>query len=328
MAEIGVLGAGSWGTALAISICNSGNDVVIWSRNEGLVDSINHDRVNSYLPDIVLPEKIHATNSVNDVTNCKTILMVVPAQTIRENCESLKNAGISNEISLVLCCKGIEKGSQKLMGEVVKEVLPDNPLAILSGPNFAYEVAKGLPSCTTIACEDNNLGLKLLEQIGSPAFRTYLTSDVIGAQIGGAVKNVLAIACGIAIGKGLGENTRAAIVTRGIAEIKRLCMAKGGKAETLMGLSGIGDIMLTCGSKTSRNMSFGYNMGQGKTVEELTGSGQKLAEGVVTSSSVSELAKSLDVEMPICNAVNEIIFNGSDIDTVISGLLSRPLTFE
>jgi glycerol-3-phosphate dehydrogenase (NAD(P)+) len=328
LSKIGVFGAGSWGTALACSACRAGSNVKIWSRSQTVVDSINNENRNHYLPDIVLPDNLNATNEIKSLFQCEVLLLVVPAQTIRENCNLLKKANIPEGITLVICCKGIEIGSEKLMSEVVKEILPNNPIAVLSGPNFAHEVADGLPSCTTIACEDENLGMKLVEAIGCKVFRTYYTNDVLGAQVGGAVKNVLAIACGIAMGRGLGENTRAAIVTRGMAEITRLCVAKGGKCETLMGLSGIGDIMLTCGSTTSRNMSFGYELGRGVSVAELTNGKQKLAEGVSTSKSVCELAKSLNVEMPICNGVNEIIFGEADIDGVIKGLLSRPLTIE
>ncbi|MDA0781005.1 MAG: NAD(P)H-dependent glycerol-3-phosphate dehydrogenase [Rickettsiales bacterium] len=326
--KIGVLGAGSWGTALAVSMLRTKKEVLIWSRSEAVTSSINNERCNNYLPDMIIPEGVSSTNNINDVIKCDVLLIVIPAQTIRENCEALKNAGIGKNVPLVICCKGIEIGTEKLMSEVVKEVLPENPIAILSGPNFANEVANGLPTCTTLACEEQESGMRLVEALGCHVFRTYYTNDIIGAQIGGAVKNVLAIACGIATGKGLGENARAAIVTRGMAEITRLCVAKGGKAETLMGLSGIGDIMLTCGSRTSRNMSFGYELGKGVSVKELTDGKAKLAEGVATAKSVSELARSLGVDMPICYAVNDIIFNNADIDKVVMSLLSRPLTVE
>lgn len=329
MTKIGVFGAGGWGTALAVSFSRAGNYVLLWSRSSDVCNTINNEHENTdYLPKIKLSEKIVAVNDVSEIVSCETLLLVVPTQTIRENCQLLKEASIDANVPLVICCKGVEQKTQKLMSEVVKEVLPNNPVAILSGPNFAIEVAKGLPACTTIACEDEKLGASLLLQLGSNVFRTYYTSDIIGSQIGGAVKNVLAIACGIAIGRGLGENASAAIVTRGMAEISRLCIAKGGRTETLMGLSGLGDIILTCGSRTSRNMSFGYELGKGTPVKELMTDYKKLAEGVTTSQSVSQLAKSLNVDMPICNAVNAIIFGGADIDMVINQLLNRPLTWE
>lgn len=322
MKNITIIGGGSWGTALSLAMARGGNHVVIWARNKAVVEAINKNHQNTaYLPDISLPSDIRATSDLAQAAKGDILLLTIPAQTLRDNCQALRDAGIAPHVPLVLCCKGIEQGTQKLMSEVVADVLP-NPVAILSGPNFAREVALGLPTATTLACADEALGIQLAQALASKYFRPYFTPDIMGAQVGGAVKNVLAIACGIAMGKGLGENARASLVTRGIAEIGRLCKAKGGQYETLLGLSGIGDIMLTCGSLTSRNMAFGYALGQGKQKQEA------LAEGVATSQSVTALAQSLGVDMPIAAAVHAIIFEGAEIGVVVNGLLERPLRGE
>lgn len=325
MKKTGIIGAGSWGTALAVTSFTAGCEVLVWSRGAEAADSINNSNENSkYLPGIKLPKDIRATTKMADMAACDALLLVVPAQNLHDICNEMKSAAIGKNIPLVICCKGIEQGSLRLMSEVVADILP-NPIAILSGPNFAAEIAMGLPACATIACEDEKLGMQLTEMLGSPFFRTYFSPDIIGAQVGGAVKNVLAIACGIAIGKGLGENARAALVTRGMTEIIRLCLAKGGKMETLMGLSGIGDIMLTCGSRASRNMSLGLALGQGGTMASSKG---KVTEGVATAQSVTELAAKLGVEMPIAKAVNDILYNGANIDSTVKNLLQRPLRVE
>jgi glycerol-3-phosphate dehydrogenase (NAD(P)+) len=327
MESIGIIGAGGWGTALAIAISNADNNVLIYARNAKIVDDINQKHSNTkYLNNIILSDKISATSNISLLCALKKILLVVPSQTLRDTCKLLKNNGISSDSILIICCKGIERDSNKLMSEVVSEILPDNPIAILSGPNFAHEIALGLPAGATLACTSENLGMDLVKSLGSSTYRIYYSSDVIGAQIGGAVKNVLAIACGIAIGKGLGENARASLVTRGIAEISRLCEATGGNMQTLMGLSGIGDIILTCGSLKSRNMSFGYEFAQGNISH--SDKLDKLVEGVATSYSVCNLARSLNLDMPICEAVKKIIYERQDINDAISKLLHRKLTKE
>lgn len=215
-----------------------------------------------------------------------------------------------------------------LMSEVVASVMPSNPIAVLSGPNFADEVARGLPAATTLACEDEAKVNELSFLCQSTIFRPYVTTDIIGAQVGGAVKNVLAIAAGITQGKHFGENAKAALITRGLAEIMRLCVAKGGRQETLMGLSGVGDIMLTCGSIKSRNMSLGFSLGQGTTLEDILSERKGVVEGVATAASVVELADSLGVDMPICQTVNDILYKHKDVDAAIRDLLHRPISKE
>lgn len=324
--KLGVIGAGSWGTALAITAGRAGSEVILWSRNENIAEEINTKRLNSkYLGTALIHENIKATSDITEILACDAIIFVVPAQSLREIVCSLSQFG--EGIPLVICSKGIEQESLSLMSNVVAEYFPKNPIAILSGPNFADEIAKGLPACATLACKDKNVADKIISMIGNKLFRLYYSDDAIGAQIGGAVKNVLAIACGIAIGRGLGENARAALVTRGIAEIGRLCAKIGGKPETLMGLSGIGDINLTCTSEKSRNMHLGVEIGKGKFLAEIMSDG-KTVEGVATSKSVSMLAEKLGIEMPIANAVRAILHNNTSIEETINSLLTRPFAPE
>lgn len=327
--KIGVAGAGAWGTALAITSNHAGCDVLLWARKSEIAEEINSTQKNSnYLPNIKLDKKIRATSSLIDIIDCNALIITVPAQTLRDFCISLKNNGIKNNVALIICCKGIEQVTHYLMSEIVAEILPHNPVAILSGPNFASEIASGLPAAATLACKEQQIGMQLVTALGSKLFRIYYSPDITGAQVGGAVKNVLAIACGIAIGRGLGENARAALVTRGVAEISRLCVAKGGAVETLMGLSGLGDIMLTCGSLTSRNMALGAELGKGRKASEILKATDKITEGVATAQSVVELADILKIDMPICRAVNNIIYNDADVDKTVNELLGRPLTAE
>lgn len=327
MAKVSIIGAGAWGTALGLAAHRAGNDVTLWSIDREAMDVINNTHQNPYLPDIAIPEDMKATSDLNQAIESDILLMVVTAQVMGKVCEQMKKAGLAADKRIVICCKGIEQGSLRLMSEVVADVLPENPIAVVSGPNFADEVARGDPSATTLACADEALGMELLEALGSPTFRTYYSDDIIGAQLGGAVKNVLAIACGISMGKGFGENTKVAIVTRGITELSRLCVAKGGKADTLLGLCGMGDMMLTCGTPKSRNMSLGKQLGEGKSLKDIMAQG-KTVEGVATAQSVSDLAKKLKVDMPICEAVKQVLHDAAPIDAVIQGLMARPLTAE
>jgi glycerol-3-phosphate dehydrogenase (NAD(P)+) len=330
--KLGVIGAGSWGTSLAIAAGRAGSDIVLWSRSSDVTNDINNNQLNSkYLGNISIHQNVKATCDIKDIAGCDAILLVIPAQGLRVFLslllESKSGAIINSAIPLVICAKGVEQDSLSLMSDVVSKYFPENPIAILSGPNFADEIAKGLPACATIACADASAADKIIQMMGSKFFRLYYSDDVIGAQIGGSVKNILAIACGIAIGKGLGENARAALVTRGIAEIGRLCVKMGGKQETLLGLSGIGDIMLTCGSEKSRNMSLGIAIGKGVSLSEILENG-KTVEGVKTSQSVAMLAHKLGVDMPITCAVKSILHDNADIDKAVHMLLERPFSAE
>ena len=327
MNKVGVIGGGAWGTALALAAFRAGSGVTIWSNSEDVAEDINKNHQNrKYIGEIELPENIKATCNIADAFACDVVLLVVPAQSLRSVLAGVKSGNIFNA-PLVICSKGVEQGSHAFMSEIVAEYFPENPIAILSGPNFAYEVAKGLPACATLACADKEYADKIIESMGSERFRLYYSEDVIGAQIAGAVKNILAIACGIAIGKGLGENARAALVTRGIAEIGRLCTKIGGRPETLLGLSGIGDIMLTCGSEKSRNMHLGSELGRGTALSDIIAEG-KTVEGVATAKSVAELANNLDVDMPITCAVKAILHDNACIEETIKALLDRPLGVE
>ena len=255
------------------------------------------------------------------------ILLVVPAQFLRASCKNLR-AHIKPGTPVVICAKGIERGTSALMTDVVAETLPKAAMMVLSGPTFAREVASGLPTAITLAAADQDLGRQVAEALSSTTFRPYLSDDVTGAEVGGAVKNVLAIGCGMADGKGLGANARAALLTRGLAEIVRLSVARGGRAETLMGLSGLGDLVLTATSLQSRNYSLGAALGEGKTLDEILGARRSVTEGVTTAEAVVSLAAKLKVDMPICAAIDQVLNHGAAIDDMLKGLLDRPLRDE
>ncbi len=327
MKKVSIIGAGAWGNALGFAAHRAENKVTLWTIDEKAVESINREHRNPFLPDIAIPHDMPATTDLKQALDADVLLLVVPAQVLVSVLEQMKHIGLSKEIPLVLCSKGIEQGTERLMSEIAQVYFPNNPIAIVSGPNFADEVAKGNPSAATLACHDTMIGMELVETLGSTTFRTYYADDVIGAQIGGAVKNVLAIACGISEGLGYGENTRVALVTRGITETARLCMAKGGHRDTLLGLCGIGDMMLTCGSRKSRNMNLGYQLGQGTSLKDILAQG-KTVEGYYSAQSVAALAKTLKVDMPICYAVDQILHHGVSIEVAIKELLKRPLTVE
>ncbi len=328
MSKIGIIGAGAWGSALAMIMRRAGNDVVLQAHEPETADDINQNHVNTvFLPGVELDPDIQATTRLSDAVDADAVMVVAPAQHLRTICEAAA-ADWPDNVPAIICAKGIEQKTCALMSEVVSMALPRKPVAVLSGPTFAIEVARDLPTAVTLACRDETLGKVLMEQMNTRHFRIYRSQDVMGAQIGGAIKNVLAIACGIVDGRGLGENTRAALVTRGLAEMIRLGAAKGAKQETLAGLSGLGDLTLTCNAMQSRNFSLGVGLGQGKTLDQITAERKSVAEGVFTASSVVDLARKIDVEVPICSAVDKVINHGVEIDTVISGLLSRPLKEE
>ncbi len=326
--HIGVIGGGAWGTALAQTAAEAGRKVTLWARNPDVVDAVTNAQENPlYLPGVKLDPRIDATATLADAAKTDAVLLVVPAQHLRTVLADLA-PHLPDGTPLVICAKGIEQTSRKLMSEVVGEIAPGAPQAVLSGPTFAIEVARGLPAAVTLACADEALGEALVAAIGRPTFRPYLTADVTGAEIGGAVKNVLAIACGIVDGHKLGDNARAALIARGLAEMLRLGQAKGGRPETLMGLSGLGDLVLTCTSETSRNYSLGIELGRGRKLDDVLGERRTVAEGVWTAAAVTALAQELGVEMPIAEAVNDVLHGGADVDAAIAALLNRPFTTE
>jgi len=327
--RVGVIGGGAWGTALSIIANRAGSIVTFATRNNNVIQSIVERRSNDiYLPSAFLDPDINLTEKIGEVCQNDVLILAVPSHILRSVCITISDT-LPVNVPIVLASKGIERGSLMLMSEVAHSILPKNPIAIISGPNFADEAAKGLPTATTIACADTSQWDTLMYSIGGRLFRPYMTTDIIGTQIGGAVKNVIAIACGIALGKNFGENARAALVTRGFAEIVRLALAKGGKYETLTGLSGLGDLILTCGSAKSRNLSFGIALGEGKPKEEiLMGRGRNATEGIIATESASKLARKFNVPMPITDAVYRILYENAGIDEVIANLLERPFVHE
>jgi glycerol-3-phosphate dehydrogenase (NAD(P)+) len=323
---ISIVGAGAWGTALAQLMARSGKVVRLWAFETEVAEAINKKHKNPiYLPGVELSHTIHATTELEPaVDGADIVLLVVPAQHMRKLCQSLPPLFVP----LVICSKGFEVANSKLMSEVVACECPQAPVAVLSGPSFAPEVAHGLPTAVTLACLEAELGKVLVTALGDRTFRPYWTDDLIGVQIGGAVKNVLAIAAGIAMGRQLGENARAALITRGLAELIRLGEAMGAQRKTLIGLSGLGDLLLTAASLTSRNTSVGYALGCGSTLEEIQANRRNIAEGIFSAPAVTALSRLHGVEMPICTAVESVFSSKSSIDGIISSILSRPLKSE
>ena len=328
MSDISIIGAGSWGTALAQVAAVEGHNVTLWTRDQQHAEKITAEHENtSYLPGIPLSSAITTTSNLEAALVSKILLMVTPAQTMRSILKTMES-GIREEHALVLCSKGIEIGSEKLMSDIANEILPGTPVAILTGPNFAHEIASGKPAGSTLACADTKLAEILQNTIGSPYFRTYITTDIIGAQIAGALKNVIAIACGVAHGMEMGESARASLVTRGMAEIVRLGVAMGAKNETFLGLSGMGDMMLTCSSEKSRNFSLGTELGRGKSLNDILSKRKNVTEGIHTAQAAIELAKKHAVDMPVCMAVHKCLNLGVTLDETIHDLLNRPLGYE
>lgn len=328
MARIGIIGGGAWGTALSLVVTRAGGTPLLWAREAEVVDSVNAEHENLYfLPGIALDPSLRASGDLAEAAAAELLLLVVPAQFLRAVITSLAPAYTAGT-PVVICTKGIERKTSALMSEIVAEVLPGAPLAVLSGPTFAAEVARGLPTAATLACADVKLAGRIAQNLGTKTFRTYLSDDIVGAQIGGAVKNVLAIACGITMGRELGENARAALITRGLAEMIRFGLAKGARMSTMIGLSGFGDLSLTCNSAQSRNTSLGIKLGRGASHEEAMNLGKAVAEGAFTADALHALAERLGVDMPISFAVDDILNADADIDTVIENLLERPVKEE
>ncbi len=326
MKSIGVIGGGAWGTALAQVQASNGRETLLWARETEVADSINAHHVNEmFLPDVQLDERLKATNDLAKMAEMDILLTVTPAQFMRVGLEALKQHLGNSRPPIVICSKGIEIETGDLLISAAKAVMGnDYPLAMLTGPTFAKEIAMGLPAAITIAAQGDSLLDDLKKNVGAKTLRPYVTDDVIAAQLGGAVKNVIAIATGVATGRKLGDSARAAIITRGLAEMVRLCEAMGGQETTLLDMCGLGDLVLTCSSMQSRNCSLGSALGEGKTLDEVLGSRNSVTEGVYTAKAVVKLARSLGVEMPICEAVHAMLHEGEDVDSVIGTLLNRP----
>jgi glycerol-3-phosphate dehydrogenase (NAD(P)+) len=322
--KLGVIGGGAWGTALAQVAAVRGDPVTLWAREAEVVDSINARHVNElFLSSVPLSKSIVATDDLDALRDADALLVVAPAQHVR----AVLDGQDFGARPLILCAKGIEAGTKLLVGEVARQVQPAAPIAVLSGPTFAHEVAAGLPTAVTLACEDAALGAALVDRLASPTFRPYASDDVIGAEIGGAVKNVLAIGCGVVEGAGLGQNARAALIARGFAEMTRFGLARGARAETMAGLSGLGDLVLTCSSTSSRNFSLGVGLGAGRSARELLADRRTVAEGAFTAPVLREAAAEAGVDMPVTEAVCTLL-EGAPVGDVIGALLSRPLRDE
>jgi glycerol-3-phosphate dehydrogenase (NAD(P)+) len=327
--HIAVIGGGAWGTALALVARRAGRDATLWAREREVVEAIAARGENPlFLPGVVLDPPFAATVDLRKACgDAEAAILAVPAQFLRVMLREAA-AFLPRHALLILAAKGIERASGALLSEAVAEALPGHPLAILSGPTFAAEVAKGLPTAVTVAARERATAEAVALALGGRTFRPYASDDPLGAEIGGAIKNVIAIACGIVVGRGLGENARAALLTRGLAEMTRLGVAKGARAETFMGLSGLGDLALTCGSPQSRNMSLGVAIGQGRALADILAERRSVAEGVATAPAVLALAKRLGVEMPISAAVDALLHRGAALDQTIESLLRRPLKAE
>ena len=317
---IGVAGAGAWGTALANAAAAASLDAVLWGRDAARMRELQETRRNDRLPGVQLAETVTATADLGEIARCAFVLVAAPAQGTRET--ALRLAALPGSSPLVACSKGIERGTRAFMTEALLQAAPARPAAILSGPSFAADVAAGLPTALTLAASDEGLARALCRLLGGPNLRLYHSTDVRGVEIGGAAKNVLAIACGVAAGRGLGASAVAALTARGFAELRRFGEAFGARGSTLMGLSGLGDLVLTCSSAQSRNYSFGLALGGGRSVREA--SAGRLVEGVFTASALTEMARARGVDMPIANCVEALIDGSLDVSGAIDALLARP----
>jgi glycerol-3-phosphate dehydrogenase (NAD(P)+) len=323
---IAVIGGGAWGTALAQAAAAAGRETILWVREARQADAMARDRVNArYLPDVPLDARIRPSASLKELRSAAAMLLVVPAQAVRETLQHLAPY-LAPGIPVVICAKGMERASGRFLSDIVAELWPAVSVGVLSGPSFASDVARGLPTAVTLACQDGDVASELAAALSGPTFRVYHGTDVRGVEIGGAAKNVLAIACGIVQGRSLGESAKAALTARGFAELLRFAHAYGGRAETLMGLSGLGDVVLSCTSPQSRNFAFGERLGRGVPVAEA--SGGKLVEGAFTAAALIQLARAAQVDMPVAEAVAAVIEGTLGIDEAVGALMSRPLKAE
>ncbi len=324
MKKVAVVGTGSWGTALAFTAAQKCSDVVLWGRDEKVAAEINRQHGNhTYLQDVVLPEAIRATTSLPEVKDADMVMFAIPSRAFRSVSESVRHAGVRTDAILLSCTKGVEKETGMRMTEILHQVLPRNPVAVLSGPNHAEEICRRLAAAAVIGSVDSDAAQRLQQFFTLPWFRTYTSDDVTGIEWGGAVKNIFAIAAGISEGLGLGDNARAALVTRGLAEMTRLGMAAGGRFETFQGLSGIGDLIVTCYSSHSRNNRVGNLLGRGNRLEDIVASMSMVAEGVPNTESVYLAARRYGVRTPIIDQIYAILYSHKPCREALSELLSR-----
>jgi glycerol-3-phosphate dehydrogenase (NAD(P)+) len=324
MSRIAILGGGAWGTALALTAARAGHEAQLWARDLNIVEAVNLRNENpDYLPRVKFDSPVTASADAAEVMRgAALILAVIPAQSLRAALEQLAHS-VPASVPLVLCAKGIERESGLLLSKLAAKLLPSNPIAVLSGPSFALDVARGLPTAVTVAAADERLAADIAAMLSSAAFRCYTTTDVIGVEAGGALKNVLAVAVGAARGRGLGASAEAALITRGFVELRRLAESFGARPETPLGLSGLGDLILTCSSPQSRNFSYGLALGRGESLE-----GRPLAEGVATAFIAAKIAKERGIEAPITMAAAAILEGKATIDGAVAALLMRPLKAE
>ena len=322
--DIAVIGAGAWGTALALTCARAGRSVTLWEHDAANAENLKTKRESLFLPGVRIDGGIAIAADLADAAHKQAILVVVPAQAVRSAANALSSLLVAGT-PVIVCAKGIERGTKKFMTEVIAECVPDAVPAILSGPSFAVDVARGLPTAVTLASRDGKLASELAQAIGSVSFRPYHSADMRGVELGGAAKNVLAIAAGIVAARGLGASAAAALTTRGFAELARFGKAYGAKAETMMGLSGLGDLLLTCSSPQSRNFSFGVALGRGQRPSEIHGG---LAEGVFTAPVLLDMARDRGVDMPIAAAVAAVLAEQMSVNAAIESLLTRPLRAE
>ncbi|MCA9599955.1 MAG: NAD(P)-dependent glycerol-3-phosphate dehydrogenase [Myxococcales bacterium] len=332
MSHVAVIGAGAWGTALALLLAGQGENVVLWTWQPEHARAIERDRENrEFFAGFPLPDAIRASSELPDaLAEADLVLLVVPSDAFRETLERAKPQ-LPAGVPLVSATKGIENDSLMLMSEVIEDVLGSDARArslFLSGPSFAKEVALGMPTNVVVAGDDQELGVEVQKRFATDRFRVYSSDDPVGVEMGGALKNVIAIAAGACDGLGFGHNTRAALITRGLAEISRLAIAKGGNPLTLAGLAGMGDLVLTCTGELSRNRTVGFEMGQGKSLEQVLASLGHVAEGVKTAKSAHHLAVRLGVELPIAGEVYRVLYEGKDPRTAVRDVLTRPLKKE
>ena len=328
MSYITVIGAGSWGTTLACLLSDKGYDVTLWAFEKDLVDEINQTRINSiYLPDVTIPDNLKVTNNIEEaLKKARYVVNAVPAQYTRLVFKEAA-ACLNNEAVIISVSKGIERGTLLTVSSILKE-MTKHPVTVLSGPSFAKEVIKKLPTAVTLATADNNTGIALQEIFNTQYFRVYTHDDIIGAEMGGALKNVMAIAAGIAESLGLGNNARASLITRGLIEMTRLAVAIGARERTFSGLSGIGDLVLTCTSPLSRNYTVGMKLGQGLKLKEILGLTKSVAEGVATAESAYALSQKYSIEMPIIEQVYKILYEDKDPSLAVKDLMERSLKSE
>ena len=322
--HIAVIGAGAWGSALALTCARAGRNVTLWEHDAANVENLAKKRESLFLPGVRLDDGIALAADLADAARNEAVLLVVPAQAVRSAVRTLAPL-LAARTPVIICAKGIERGTKKFLSEVIAECAPDAVPAVLSGPSFAADVARGLPTAVTLAAREGTLAAELAQAIGSASFRPYHSTDMRGVEIGGAAKNVLAIAAGIVAGRGLGASAAAALTTRGFAELVRFGRAYGAKAETMMGLSGLGDLLLTCCSPQSRNFSFGFELGRGKRPNAIHGG---LAEGVFTASVLVEMARERSIDMPVSFAVAALLEEKMSVDEAIESLMARPLKGE